>query len=117
DQGHHRSTASGVRDEGRSRVQGQAIAGSKGPRWERDGAPAVHRKIGCATRLQFVPAAQSKLSARFGSPVPLYFAACGYGHSGRVMPASWEEAGPAEFVVATTLDGATPFSTQSSSAS
>src|SRR5258707_4866016 len=33
----------------------------------------------------FFGRSHSKFAASFGSPLPLYFAACGYGHRGRVI--------------------------------
>ena len=51
----------------------------------------------------------TKLPASFGSPCPVYSACCGYGHNGRLRPGN---ARP----VATTRSGATPFSTQSTTA-
>jgi hypothetical protein len=36
-------------------------------------------------RAYFFGRSHSKFTASFGSPLPLYFAACGYGHRGRVI--------------------------------
>src|SRR5579864_1688653 len=60
----------------------------------------------------FFGRSHSKFAASFGSPLPLYFAACGYGHRGRVIFAcvrSW----PSNFD-AIIIDGAVAFSTHCS---
>ena len=60
----------------------------------------------------FFGRSHSKFAASFGSPLPLYFAASGYGHRGRVIFAcvgSW----PSNFE-AIIIDGAVAFSTHCS---
>src|SRR5215471_7389416 len=63
-----------------------------------------------------LPGAQTKFAASFVSPLPLYFATCGYGHSGRVNFTPFVGLSSAYFV-ATIDEGAIPFSTHRSRAS
>jgi hypothetical protein len=58
-------------------------------------------------------ATHAKFVALFGSPVPLYRATCGYGHSGRVRTLL---VSPTTVPVAMILSGAIPVSTQRSNA-
>src|ERR1700687_3454155 len=62
------------------------------------------------------PVTHTKLPASFVSPLPLYFAICGYGQSGRVIFTPFAGS-PLSYFVATIAFGAIPFSTHCSSAS
>jgi hypothetical protein len=68
----------------------------------------------------FFSVVQAKFCALLVSPLPLYLATCGKGHSGRVMAGALCEllaaGGPLAGFVAMIAAGAVPFSTQSSSA-
>ncbi len=62
----------------------------------------------------YFPASHTKFAASFVSPLPLYFAACGYAHSGRVIFGCCLSS-PAYFE-AMIVPGAVPFSTHCSRA-
>src|SRR5215472_3875262 len=70
-------------------------------------------RLGVTLTIYFFPW-HSKFPASFVSPLPLYFAACGYTHSGRVITACCRS-GPVYFE-AIIVSGATPFSTHCSRA-
>ena len=71
------------------------------------------RSLASSVVLHFLTTA-NKVPASFVSPLPLYFAACGYAHSGRVIFACcWSSPSYFEAMI---VDGAAPFSTHCSRA-